>query len=283
MIAKAARKLGIEVTGERGLSVENTRLMRWGLSAVGVVLLLVFWEGAIRLLALNPRYFPGPIDVVTELERIWPAIVSVLPNTISAAVVGYLIALALSIVVAMPLVADERLMNALMPFIIGTNTIPRIALTPLVIYWVSFFTIADLVIANYIMAIWVAFFPMLIAAIDGFRNVDEDTENMLRVYDASTWQEFKYVRFKQALPFIFDGMKIGFILAMIGAVVGEFISGTPGIGSMASSAIGRTSVSRAFAIVLVAGFISTGVVLVIYLIESRVIFWRESSIMGGES
>lgn len=283
MIAKAAQKLGIEVTDGHGISIANTRLTRWGLSALGIALLLVFWEGSIRFLALNPRYFPGPIDVVTELARIWPAVVSVLPNTLSAAIVGYLIALVLSITVAMPLVANKRLMNALMPFIIGTNTVPRIALTPLVIYWVSFFTITDLVIANYIMAIWVAFFPMLIAAIDGFRNIDEDTENMLDVYNATTWQEFKYVRFKQGLPFIFDGMKIGFILAMIGAVVGEFVSGTPGIGSMAASAIGRTSISRAFAIVLVAGFISTGVVLAIYLIESRVIFWRESSIMGGEN
>jgi NitT/TauT family transport system permease protein len=167
-----------------------------------------------------------------------------------------------------------------MPFIVGINTVPRIALTPLVIYWVSFVTVSGLAMANYIMAVWVAFFPMLIAAIDGFSDIDESTEDMLEIYGATTWQEFKYVRLRKGLPFIFDGMKIGFILAMIGAVVGEFVSGTPGIGSMASSAIGRTSVSRAFAIVLVLGFISTGVVFAIYLIESKVIFWRESSMMG---
>ncbi|WP_137290586.1 ABC transporter permease [Natronorubrum halophilum] len=280
MIAKAARKLGIDVSKAGWLTVENTRWRRWSLSGLGIVFFLAFWEAGTTLLGLNPRYFPGPVDVVNELARIWSPIVSVLPNTISAALVGYLIALALSIIIAMPLVANERLMNALMPFIIGTNTVPRIALTPLVIYWVSFFTLTGLAMANYIMAVWVAFFPMLIAAIDGFRDLDEETENMLEVYGATTWQEFKYVRFKKGLPFIFDGMKIGFILAMIGAVVGEFVSGTPGIGSMASSAIGRNSISRAFAIVLIAGFISTGVVLVVYLIESRVIFWRESSIMG---
>ncbi|NHN61398.1 MULTISPECIES: ABC transporter permease [Halorussus] len=280
MIGSVARKLGLGSSGGEWYTVDNTRATRWGLSALGIVLLLAFWEGATTMLALNPQYFPGPVDVVDELARIWGAITFVLPNTLSAAFVGYFIALALSVAVAIPLVANERLLNALMPFIVGINTVPRIALTPLVIYWVSFVTVSGLAMANYVMAVWVAFFPMLIAAIDGFSDVDESTENMLEIYGATTWQEFKYVRLRKGLPFIFDGMKIGFILAMIGAVVGEFVSGTPGIGSMASSAIGRTSISRAFAIVLVLGFISTGVVFAIYLIESRVIFWRESSIMG---
>lgn len=280
MIGSAVRKLGNEVSGFGRVSIENNRRTRWALSGVGIVLLVAVWQGVTFALSLNPKYFPGPMGVVDEIVRIWPAIAAALPNTLSAAIVGYLLALTLSIVVAMPLVASQRVLNALMPFIVGTNTVPRIAMTPLVIYWVSFYNTSALYLANYVMAVWVAFFPMLIAAIDGFRNVDEDTENMLDVYGATTWQEFKYVRFKKGLPFIFDGMKIGFVLAMIGAVVGEFVSGTFGIGSQAASAIGRTSIARAFAIVLVLGLISTGVVLVVYIVESRVIFWRESSIMG---
>jgi len=281
MIGSAVRKLGDGITGGR-FSIDDDRLTRWTLSGLGLVLLIAFWEAVTTVLSLNPKYFPGPMGVVNELIRIWPAIVAALPNTLSAALVGYLLALALSIVIAIPLVASDRILNALMPFIIGTNTVPRIAMTPLVIYWVSFYSVSMLYLANYVMAVWVAFFPMLIAAIDGFRSIDEDTENMLEVYGATTWQEFKYVRFKNGLPFIFDGMKIGFVLAMIGAVVGEFVSGTFGIGSQAASAIGRTSIARAFAIVLVLGLISTGVVLIVYLIESKMIFWRESSIMGAE-
>jgi len=282
MIGSVARKLDDGLAWGGRLVSRDSRVGRWGLSGLGVVLLVGFWEVATTALALNPKYFPGPTGVVEELVRVWPAIVAALPNTLSAAMVGYLLALALSVLVAMPLVASQRALNALMPFIIGTNTVPRIAMTPLVIYWVSFYNTSALHLANYVMAVWVAFFPMLIAAIDGFRSIDEATENMLEVCGATTWQEFKYVRFKKGLPFIFDGMKIGFVLAMIGAVVGEFVSGTFGIGSQAASAIGRTSISRAFAIVLVLGFISTAVVLAVYLIESRMIFWRESSIVGGE-
>ena len=280
MIGSAVRKLEQEVPGGERFSIEDNRTTRWALSALGVALLLVLWQGATMVFALNPQYFPSPIQVVDELARIWPVILTLLPNTLAAASVGYVVALVLSIAVAIPLVANEKLLDALMPFIVGTNTVPRIAMTPLVIYWVSFVTLSGLALANYVMAVWVAFFPMLIAALDGFRNVDEATENMLDLYGATTLQEFKYVRFRKGLPFIFDGMKIGFILAMIGAVVGEFVSGTPGIGALAASAIGRTSISRAFAIVLVLGFISTGVVFSVYLVESRVIFWRESSIMG---
>lgn len=264
------------------IRIENDRLVGWALSGLGVVLLLVFWQGITILFDLNPQYFPSPVDVIRALQESWPVLLDALPNTLAAAGVGYLISLALSILVAMVLVANERLLKTLMPFVIGVNTVPRIALTPLVIYWVGFISLSATFLTNYVMAVWVAFFPMLIAALDGFRNIDEATENMLEMYGATTWQEFKFVRLRKGLPFIFDGMKTGFILAMIGTVVGEFVSGTFGIGSMASSVIGQIAIGRAIAIVLVLGFISAFVVFVIFQIESRLIFWRESSIMGGE-
>ena len=245
---------------------------------------LVLWQVLPKAMGLQARYFPAPTDIYAELARIYQPILSVIPPTLWAAVVGFLLSLVLSIVVGALLVSQESVLEALMPFIVGINTVPRIAMTPLVIYWVGFIPVTwiDLWLANYIMALWVAFFPMLIAAIDGFRTLDEDTENMLQMYGATKWQAFKYVRFKNGLPFILDGMKIGFILAMVGAVVGEFVSNTPGVGSMAASALSRNSVSRALSIVLILGLISSTVVSTIYVIESRLIFWRDSSIVGEQ-
>jgi NitT/TauT family transport system permease protein len=280
MIGDTVERLGETVSGEREFRLGKGRLTRLGLSVLGLVLFLALWQALTAGVGLDPRYFPSPTATFTELQRIWEPVLTVVPNTLYAAGVGYLLALSLSIVVAIPLVASDRVLNAVMPFIIGINTVPRVAMTPLVIYWVGFMGGVPKSTANYVLALWVAFFPMLIAAIDGFRSIDESTENMLSLYGATTLQEFRYVRFKSGLPFIFDGMKIGFILAVIGAVVGEFVSGTAGIGSMAYSAISRTAVGRALVIVLVLGLISTGVVLAIYLIESRVVHWRESSIMG---
>ena len=284
MIGSAMEKIGDRTSGVGRFSIGNTKRTRWTLSVIGVVSWLLLWQFVPRLLGLEARYFPTPVDVYTELDRIWEPVLRAIPPTLQAAIVGFLLSLVLSIVLGAFLVSNEAILEALMPFIVGVNTVPRIAMTPLIIYWVGFIPVAwvDLWLANYVMALWVAFFPMLIAAIDGFRDIDEDTENMLEVYGATEWQAFKYVRFKNGLPFIFDGMKIGFILAMVGAVVGEFVSNTFGVGSMAASAISRTSVSRAISIVLVLGFISATVVFVIYVAESRIIFWRDSSVMGGE-
>jgi NitT/TauT family transport system permease protein len=280
MIANAVKRVGQVVSEIREFSLGTDRWTRLVLSALGIVLFIVLWETAISGFGLNTQYFPSARTTWVELQRIWEPVLIVLPNTLQAASVGYLLSLVLSVAIAIPLVASDRMLNALMPFIIGINTVPRVAMTPLVIYWVGFMGGVPQATANYVLALWVAFFPMLIAAIDGFRSIDESTENMLALYGATTFQEFRYVRFKSGLPFIFDGMKIGFILAVIGAVVGEFVSGTAGIGSMAYSAISRTAVSRAVVIVLVLGVISTTIVLAIYLLESRMIHWRESSIMG---
>lgn len=284
MIGGAIEKVGERTSGVGRIRIKNTKRTRWTLSVVGVVSWLLLWQFVPRVLGLQARYFPTPVNVYDELARIWQPVLRAIPPTLQAAVVGFVLSLFLSITFAAILVSNETLLEGLMPFIVGVNTVPRIAMTPLVIYWVGFIPIAwiDLWLANYVMALWVAFFPMLIAAIDGFRDLDEDTENMLEVYGASEWQAFKYVRFKNGLPYIFDGMKIGFILAMVGAVVGEFVSNTFGVGSMAASAISRTSVSRAISIVLVLGAISATVVFAIYVSESRIIFWRDSSIMGGE-
>lgn len=282
MIADAVRKVQATVLSDRPGVRMNERLRRYLLGALGVVLFLVIWEASTHVVDVSTRYYPGPLDVVSELERIWGVMLQVLPNTLAAVTVGFLASLVLSILVAVPIVASDRIRSAMMPLIVGMNTVPRIAVTPLVIYWMGFVGFLSLSAANYVMATWVAFFPMLIAAIDGFRSIDERTENMLALLDAGTYEEFRYVRFQSGLPFIFDGMKIGFILAMIGAVVGEFVSGTPGIGSMAKSVIGRTAVGRAIAIVLVLGLISALIVFVIYVIERRVIHWRDSTIMGEQ-
>lgn len=282
MIGEATRKIESGASRLGSIRPANTRRTRWVLSGLGVGAWLILWQLLPPAMGLQARYFPTPGNVYTELVRIYQPILNVIPSTLAAAVVGFLLSLVLSIVVGAILVSQESLLEALMPFIVGVNTVPRIAMTPLVIYWVGFIPVAaiDLWLANYLMALWVAFFPMLIAAIDGFRNLDEDTENMLEVYGATEWQAFKYVRFKKALPFILDAMKIGFILAMVGAVVGEFVSNTPGVGSMAASALSRNSVSRALSIVLILGTISSAVVFAIYIVESRLIFWRDSSIMG---
>jgi NitT/TauT family transport system permease protein len=282
MIADAARKIGGYVNSKGIAWFDSGRLRQLSLSVLGLVLFLAAWEGITIIAVLNPKYFPGPLNVYKELVRIWEPLLLVLPNTLTAAGVGFVAALVLSIVVAIPIVANERLGSAVMPFIVGMNTVPRIAVAPLAIYWVDLVDFLELDAANYIMALWVAFFPMLVAAIDGFRSIDEATENMLTIYGARTWQEFRYVRLQAGFPFIFDGMKLGVVLAMIGAVIGEFISSTLGIGAMAKSAIGRTAVNRAIAIVLVLGVVSFAVILLIYLIESRVVHWRESSMIAGE-
>jgi len=186
MIGSVTEKLGEDVSGTGSIRIKNTRRTRWFLSLLGVVSWLILWQVLPRALGLQARYFPTPTDVYDELARIYRPILNVIPATLWAAVIGFLLALVLSVALAALLVSAEPLLEALMPFIIGINTVPRIAMTPLVIYWVGFVPVAwiDLWLANYIMALWVAFFPMLIAAIDGFRSIDEDTENMLEVYGA---------------------------------------------------------------------------------------------------
>lgn len=251
---------------------------RWALSALGVVLFLVGWQLATGILEIIPDYIlPSPIGVATSfidlreliLENLWP--------TLFAGLLGFAIAVGLAIAVAVPLIVFDGARRALMPVIVGTNSVPRVTLAPLIIFYVGIGTYANLLIAT-----WIAFFPIFINTIDGLDSIPEETENLLTVIDASTWQEFRYVRFYHALPNIFDGMKVGISLAMIGAIVGEFVAGQQGLGYLALFGLRALNLDMVIAVVLILGLITTTLIFVLYLCQDRLVFWRDASFFAAE-
>lgn len=259
-------------------SIENTRTTRVLLSALGVVLFFTTWFVLVDLTqVMDPQFYPTLTEVTEMLIERKDPIINALRPTLQATFVGFGAALVLSLVIGVALTANERALSAFMPLIVGANTVPRITLAPLIIFYIDV-----MVVANYIIAAWVAFFPMLINTIDGLSLRDEDTENMLRLYGATTWQEFKYVRFKRALPFIFDGLKTGIILAAIGAVVGEIVAADSGIGNIAFLAVRYNNFALAVAVVAVMGAFGLVSIFVIYAIQKRVIFWQDASLFQGE-
>ena len=260
-------------------ALHNTRRVRWSLSLLGVVTFLFAWYLAADVFeVLSDIVLPSPFLVLSEFQRVRPLIVDNLWPTLRAGAVGFSTALLGAVVVAVLLTASDRLRRATMPIIIAVNSVPRVSLAPLIIFYVG-----EGQGANYVIAAWIAFFPMLINTVDGLVNVDEDTENLLAVIGATTWQEYRYVRFVRATPHIFDGMKTGVTLAIIGAVVGEFVAANEGIGFLALFALYNVNIALVLAIVGVMGFVTLLLVFGLYAIESRLIFWKDVSLFRGET
>lgn len=261
-----------------GAYLVRTRWRRLGLSAFGVVFFVTTWELLTASFGVIPSYiFPSVSGVVETFLDQRSLILDNLWFTLRAGLLGFLIALSLSIVVAVPLVISDEAKNALMPIIVGTNTVPRVTLAPLLLFYIDITTYANIMIAA-----WVAFFPMFVNTSDGLGSLPDETENLLNVVGASTWQEFRYARFPNALPNIFDGMKVGISLSIIGAIVGEFVARDRGLGFLAFLGLRYLDLELVLASIIVLGLFTTVMIFGMYLLQDRIVFWQEASFFASE-
>lgn len=259
--------------------IKNTRSNRVAITAIGIVITLSLWHLVTAEFELvTELVLPAPLGVLEEFIRISDVLLTQLQPTMTASLVGFVMAGISSFLLAVALVADQRIEETLMPFIIGGNMIPRITLAPLIIFYVG-----SGVTANYFIAAWVAFFPMLISMRDGLAQMEEELNHLFTIFGASTWQRFRYLRIIHALPFIFDALRVGVPMAIIGAVVGEFVISSKGIGFIALFALENINMALLFAAVMILGFITGALIYGIYLIQSRVIFWQQTGLFTEET
>lgn len=188
--------------------------------------------------------------------------------------IGFFSALVSAFLLAVILTLSDKLRYALMPLILGFNTVPRVALAPLIVFYIGGFD------AKYLISAWVAFFPMVVNTYEGIGNIDQDVEMLFTSVGASKWQELVKYRIPNAVPFIVDGMKIGIILAIVGAIVGEFVASDSGAGYLALVALGQYNVALMFAIAIIMGFIAVVAFYLLYLIQNRLVYWESASMFS---
>jgi NitT/TauT family transport system permease protein len=244
-------------------------------SVAGSAFVLAVWFVATDLTnTIDDLVFPGPVSVYENLNQFQSIVISNMLPTLQSAAVGFLIAVIAAILVAIGLLYDTNIKEGLMPILVGTNSVPRVTLAPLIIFYIGGTP------ARYIIAAWVAFFPIFLSVVDGLEQIEEDEKNLLRSLNTTYLQELRYFRLPNALPLIFDGLKAGIVFATVGAVVGEFVgagSGS-GIGYLALAALQASNLSLAFSIVGVMGIISALAFFALLVAQDRIIHWQETSI-----
>lgn len=189
------------------------------------VLVIALWYAVVQY-GHVPRYImPTPLAALQSLgaeNNHWLSNTAV---TASEIVGGYVIAVVVGIALAIAFTWSRAVEAAVMPLLVSLNMIPKVALGPLFIVWFSYG-----VMPNTIIAFSISFFPILLTTARGFREVEPDLLDLVRSLRGSRWQVFTKIQLPGALPYIFSGMKVGAILAVAGAVVGEFLGSSSGLG-----------------------------------------------------
>jgi NitT/TauT family transport system permease protein len=236
--------------------VANLRSIALPLGLAAIV--LVGWQLVVTLGHIPPVILPSPVSITKYIiERYDILLMHAVPTTLESAaafVLATLLGIALAIIITYSQIARE----ALYPNLVFFQLIPKIALAPLFIIWLGIGSQSRIA-----FSVFIAFFPVVIATSAGFANVDKGMLRLCRALTASEWQIFTSVRFPAALPHIFSGMKIAITLAIIGVIIGEFITAQAGLGYLIIFATARadTEISMAAIVVLcICGLLLYGLV-----------------------
>src|SRR5437763_3225333 len=238
-----------------------------------IAVFLALWEAGVRAFEIPMFILPTPSSVFIALYRgitsslyvdhIW--------ITLSETLLGFVLGTSLAFVFGTLIALSRPVEYFLYPFIVMFQSMPKVALAPLIIVWFGLGLASKVV-----NAALVAFFPLMVNTIVGLRSAEEDKVNLMRSLAASKTQIFWMLQLPNAMPYIFAGLEIAMIFALIGAIVAEFVGAQSGLGMLIQSMNFTMDVAGQFSVLLllaVLGLILNGIV---NAVRRRVLFWDPS-------
>lgn len=241
------------------------------------VALIALWQIAVDNEWVSALILPGPWEVVTAFGDLvtGPLMWDNFWATTYETVAGFLLGALLGVVLAFAASMSTILRQMIYPYVVALQVTPRIALAPLIIAWVGFGYTPKI-----ILAVTLVFFPVFINALTGMVAADRDAVEMFRSMGASRWQTFVHLRLPSALPVTFAGLKTGMTLALIGAIVGEFIAADKGLGLVLQQFSYQVAIDSAMAVLLVLTLLGFVLYLLMEWLDRAVVFWSHDPRMA---
>jgi NitT/TauT family transport system permease protein len=223
-----------------------------------IAALIVLWQ-IVTVIFSVPRYLlPSPLQVGAEIVDNARLLATNALVTLNEILLGF----ALSVVVAVPLAVlmtySRTIERALYPLLVGSQTIPKVALAPLFMVWLGFGLAPKI-----LMTFMIAFFPIVIGAVIGLVTIESELIYVARSMGASNWQLFWKIRLRHALPSLFGGLKVAITLAVVGAIVAEFVGADKGLGYIIQVANGHLDTPLLLAAVVVISVIGIALYLIV--------------------
>ena len=236
------------------------------------VALLGAWQLAVSVFAVREYLLPSPLAVLRALGgseipwagHLWTTTLEIVGAFIVAGVAG----VALGIAIAWSAV----LANALVPFLVFVNTLPKVAVAPLFLLWLGYG-----VVPNMMIGALIGFFPVVINTAVGVTQVDEEMLDLGRVFNAPKWRVFAKIRIPNAFPYILSALKVTATAAVVGAIVGEFVASQKGLGYVIITTQGSMNTPVAFAALVWISVIGLAVYGAVALAARRIAPWAETA------
>jgi len=229
---------------------------------------LLAWELAVRALAVPTYLLPPPSAIFSSMDK---SLLLNLAVTSGEALAGFALASTLAFIAALAFVRSPTLERGLFPLAVTLKTTPLVAIAPLLVLWMGTGWGSKIAAAALI-----CFFPVLVNAVKGLKAADAEYYELFRAMKASRRQEFRKLRIPYCLPYLFSALKVSSSLAIVGAIVGEFVGATQGLGYLIVISSSHLDTDTLFSAIFAAALAGIALFQLLSWIEKRVVFWHSA-------
>ena len=246
--------------------------MRWAvLPVLGAVTAVALWWSATAVFGIRSFFLPAPPDIVAAFRQQPGYLLREAGSTVSVTVSGFGIAVAAGLLLAVVLTAWRALERATLPVLVALNSVPKVAVAPLLVVWLGFGAQPKIV-----LVVLICFFPVVVATMAGLTSTPAELSELSRSLSASVWQAYVKIRLPWALPQMFVGLKLAISLAVIGAVVAEINNPTGGLGAVIVLSGMSFDTPLAFAAIALLASLSTTLFYLVVLLERWLVPWARA-------
>ncbi|MDB5406070.1 MAG: transporter permease [Rhodospirillales bacterium] len=248
---------------------------RMALTLASLVALLALWWLCVTWFKLPPYILPSPLRVANAL---WSGLAVPLDSqvgfylplasTLVNSAIGFVIGAVLGIALGSLMAEFRPIETIVMPYAFALQALPKVAIAPLIVIWCGFGDGSKIT-----MAALLAFFPLMVNTFTGIRTTDPERLALMRALAATRLETYRFVKLPSAAPYIFAGLDMGMVYALLGTLVAEFLGAQSGIGVAITQAQAVSDVASVFAALVLLGLIGIGLHLTISAVEHRVIHW----------
>ncbi len=236
-----------------------------------ITLLISLWQLIVDRGFIARYILPSPWDVILVCINIMPEIKEHILTTLKEAFIGLLVAIVLSVILALLMDTFTLIRKAIQPLLVVSQTIPIMVLAPLFAMWFGFGILPKIMVV-----ILVCFFPIVVSLLEGLNSLDQDLLNLMKSMKANHWQIFYLAKFPASLSNFFSGLKIAATYSIIGAVIGEWMGGKSGLGVYMTRVRQSFALDKVFASILIIILLSIILFKIIEFIQFLVMPWRRA-------
>lgn len=240
---------------------------------IAILAILLFWE-CLSVFEIVPNFMlPSPQETVAAFIHDFGLLMSHMKVTLLETLVGTVIGISIGFVSAVLMDRWDPAYKAMYPLIVLTQTIPAVAIAPLLVLWFGY-----KMMPKVILIVLITFFPIVIGVLDGFRSADKDAINLMRSMGASRWQIFRHIKFPSALPNFFSGLRITVAYAVVGAVLAEWLGGFAGLGVYMTRVKKSFAYDKMFAVIFLISIISLILIWLVNVLQKKCMPWEQEEI-----